>query len=76
MLPVVVLVCVKQHIFIEVEDTEVKCRPTCDHAWRICLSFIFATRLLNQSELAEVAVTLNCVVNMNHTPGIAASKGA
>lgn len=24
-LPVVVLVCVKQHIFIEVEDTEVKC---------------------------------------------------
>lgn len=41
-----------------------------------CVVYLFAFHLrgglVNQSELAEVAVTLYCVLNMNRIPGIAA----
>lgn len=43
----------------------------------ICGIFVvFTTWLEKQSELVEVAVTLNCVGSMNHIVGITASKGA
>lgn len=46
----------------------------------VCAVYLFAFhllgRLVNQSELAEVAVTLHCVVNMNRIPGITAPQGA
>lgn len=34
-------------------------------------AFYLRGRVVNQSELAEVAVTVDCVLNMNHIPGIA-----
>lgn len=34
-------------------------------------AFHLCGRLVNQSELAEVAVPLHCVLNMNHISGIA-----
>ncbi len=41
-----------------------------------CVVYLFAFhlcgRVVNQSELAEIAVTLYCVLNMNRIPGIAA----
>lgn len=42
----------------------------------VYLSFIFVVRLVNQSERAEVADTINCFVNMNYILGFVAPKGA
>lgn len=51
----------------------------CDMCSCICVMYLFAFhlcgRLVNQSELAEVAVTLYCVLNMNCIPGIATPQG-
>jgi len=42
----------------------------------IFVSLSSAWQILNQSELDEVAVTLNRVLNMNRTQGISVPQGA
>lgn len=66
----------QRNIFIEAEDVEFA--PLCFHMFRVRF-YLFAFhprgRLENQSEHAEVAVTLYCALNMNPIPGIDVPPG-